>query len=120
MWDTVKLLIIEPSSRRRSRKPVIDELTRRMTAAYRESTYGFNYRGYRSCTCGAFSDNHGAHSIFIFKPATVEIFTTSLCVHYLAFHRDEVPKEELEKVAALPFGEAEPNQEELYGTKYKY
>ena len=37
----------------------------------------------------------------------------SLCIHYLAFHRDEVPAEELAKVSALAAGEAEPSPEEL-------
>ena len=39
--------------------------------------------------------------------------TNSLCIHYLAFHRDEVPAEELAKVTALEAGEAEPSAEEL-------
>ena len=107
MIDPNGILMSEPS-RQVSSNPVIDELTRKMTAAWRqrqESDHG--YRGTHGCRCGVASDNRD-HFI-----GSEKLLTNSLCIHYLAFHRDDVPQEELEKVAALTFGEAEPTTEEL-------
>lgn len=101
--------MIEPT-RAPSTTPVIDELTRKMTAAWHErhnSDHG--YRGFHVCECGVFSDNKD-HWI---DADADRLLTNSLCIHYLAFHRDDVPQEELEKVRALTFGEAEPDEEEL-------
>jgi hypothetical protein len=39
--------------------------------------------------------------------------TNSLAVHYLAFHRKDVPESELVKIGNLPFGEADPTEEQL-------
>jgi hypothetical protein len=39
----------------------------------------------------------------------------SLCVHYLSYHRDEVPLGQLQEVEHLPFGEVEPSEQELEG-----
>jgi hypothetical protein len=88
-------------------EPVIDELTRKMTAAYRaaEST-GVHYRGFHVCRCGVNSSN----TDYILPDGRQ---VNSLCVHYLAFHRDDVPEAELAKVAALGSGEEEPDAGEL-------
>lgn len=89
--------------------PLIDELTRKMTAAWRqrrESEYGF--KGFHRCSCGATSDNRD-HWV----GGGEGLLTNSLCVHYLAFHRNDIPQEELAKVRALNFGEEEPNEREL-------
>jgi len=99
------ILYIEPSART-SDKPVIDELTRRMAAAYRLRTPGPGYRGFHICACGATSSNCD------YTLSDGER-TNSLCVHYLAFHRDEVSASQLEKVRQLNFGEVEPNEDEL-------
>ena len=88
-------------------EPVIDELTRKMTAAYRSAeSDGMCWRGFHVCRCGVNSTNHD----FILPNGQQ---TNSLCVHYLAFHREDIPEAELAKVAALESGEAEPNTEEL-------
>lgn len=101
------ILMIEPSGN--TGGPLIDELTRKMTAAWhccRDSTEG--YRGFHVCACGACSDN---------KDHWVGdgdgLLTNSLSIHYLAFHRDDIPQGELDKVRALPYGEEEPNEKEL-------
>ncbi len=102
------ILMIEPTKREISSVPIIDELTRKMTAAWRnreDSSYAF--RGIHECACGAWSDNK-EHWV-----GPNRLLTNSLCIHYLAFHREEVPLEELEKVRALNSGEAEPNEKEL-------
>lgn len=99
------IMMIEPKGHA-TIEPVIDDLTRKMTAAWRKKTTNPDgYRGWHTCVCGAHSDNHD-HYIS-------GLLTNSLCIHYLAFHRQEVPPEELAKVAALAFGEEEPNSEEL-------
>lgn len=99
------ILMIEPSAKT-SVQPVIDELTRKMTAAMRKATYSGGYRGVHECACGEMSGNK---DLFLENGQ----MTNSLAVHYLAFHRDAVPASELDKVRALPNEEAEPNQEEL-------
>ena len=103
------LLYIEPSARV-SAKPVIDTLTRKMAAAYRLSARGTTWRGWHRCACGANSTN--ADYVL---PGGAE--TNSLCVHYLAFHRSEVPAEQLAKVRRLNAGEVEPTEQELHGWK---
>ncbi len=41
------------------------------------------------------------------------LITNSLCVHYIACHRDEVPAEQLEMILRFPFGEVEPKIDEI-------
>lgn len=100
------LLYIEPT-RAASPKPVIDSATRRMAGNFRQARLPqFAYRGVHTCTCGASSTN-----VDYLLPSGVQ--TNSLCVHYLAHHRDEVPPEQLQRVLGLQALEAEPTQEEL-------
>lgn len=111
MIDPNGLLMIEPQ--RTSSVPVIDELTRKMVAAWRQrrdSEHG--YRGIHVCTgdsCGRTSDNRD-HFVCVDGE---ELVTNSLAVHYIAFHRDDVPQAELDKVARLDFGEEDPTDQEL-------
>jgi hypothetical protein len=117
MISDTGILYVEPS-RDISLKPVIDELTRKMTAALRQSQSGtFNpasqqfrvgsgFRGTHECACGVRSSNCD------YRLPNGEI-TNSLCVHYLAWHRDELSPEQLDKVAALEYGEADPTKDEL-------
>lgn len=123
------LLYIEPSARV-SRHPLIDRYTRKMTAAFKQAREGPRYRslsitgtqdlqkpetvtpqkdierGWHTCACGAPSSNCD-----YFLPNGMQ--TNSLAVHYLAWHRDDVPQVELDKVNGLPYGEAEPDQKLL-------
>jgi len=99
------ILFIEPSAKA-SAKPIVDWFTRKMTAAFRQGIPGVKYRGFHLCSCGAKSSNCDYT-----LPGGDK--TNSLCVHYLAFHRNEVPISQLEKVRHLTFGEAEPTKEEL-------
>lgn len=98
------LLYIEPQSAP-SAEPLIDEATRRMTAAFRAGASGTRWRGFHTCSCGVHSSNTD------YKIS--ELQTNSLCVHYLAFHRGEVPVDQLERVMAFTYGEAEPTEKEL-------
>ncbi len=109
------ILFIEPTFPA-NRGPVIDEYTRKMTAAYHQTLPGFLHdgeivdivtMGFQRCSCGASSDN--VNHVLPDKSAE----TNSLCVHYLAHHRDEVPESELQKVASLTYGEEDPTTEEL-------
>jgi hypothetical protein len=105
------ILFIEPSSEV-SLEPLIDEITLKMVDAWRgrrTAPPGEWWRGVHTCACGVRSDN---------KPHFVgenkDILTNSLCVHYIAFHRDEVPPEEIEKVARLEVVGDDPTDEELH------
>jgi hypothetical protein len=69
-------------------------------------------RGHHGCTgrgCRAVSDNV-THLVDGYA-------TNSLAVHYLAHHRDEVPRGELAKVAALNGPDVEPTPAQLSGRR---
>jgi len=113
MISDADLLFIEPKLPA-SRVPIVDELTRRMAAAFRISTIGGEFRdfcGVHECVCGALSDNND-HALPNGR------MTNSLCVHYVAYHRAEIPPRQLQEVAALPWGEVDPTEEELVGRKF--
>jgi hypothetical protein len=105
MKDPSGILMIEPTGKASS-KPVIDKLTRMMTAAWRRRQKGTMVcKGVHTCVCGVQSDN---------SCDTIDgCQTNSLSVHYLAFHREEIGEDELAKVAALQYGEAYPTKQEL-------
>lgn len=99
------LMMIEPSAEV-SDKPLIDSFTRKMTAAWRNrKTSDLCYKGFHICRCLVTSDNQ-INSID-------ELETNSLAIHYLAWHRKEVPKTELDKINVLNYGEEMPTIEEL-------
>jgi len=101
------ILFIEPKNSATSPQPLIDSLTRKMTAAFRQRRGDKDVmNGFHICACGVCSD-----SSLHFLPNGQE--TNSLCIHYLAYHRSEVPIEELAKVEQLNCGEAEPTEEEM-------
>lgn len=111
--DPRGILMIEPGQTT-SAEPVIDELTRKMTAAWRQAQLGPAYRGIHRCMCGVTSDNcdHYVEGV-----GGEGLLTNSLCIHYLAYHRGDVPVEELAKVRDLTFGEEEPDDMELAAPK---
>jgi hypothetical protein len=111
MVDPNGLLMIEPKNKHNTShmsRIYIDSLVRKMTAAFRAATHNEfrRYKGHHICVCGAESD--------CFDHYINGVLTNSLCIHYLAYHRDEISDEELAKIEALPFGEAEPTSQELY------
>ena len=75
---------------------IYDELTTKMTdlwnskATFDPNTY---YKGVHACSCGAFSDNR--------KWMINDLETNSLLLHYITFHRHEIPPIELEKISKL-------------------
>ena len=89
--------------------PVLDELTRKMTAALRLADPDpFDYEGVHECICGTSS----THYDYFLQDGQM---TNSLCIHYLAYHREEVPDMQLTRVRQLAFGEQEPLEDELWG-----
>ena len=107
------ILMVEPSAKI-SKEPLVDELTRKMTATWRKrKESGISYRGFHVCQCNVFSDNKD-HFVDGGK------LTNSLCIHYLAFHRDDILPEELDKVRQLKDGEAQPTDEELHIPNKKF
>lgn len=108
MIDPKGILMVEPSGNA-STSPLVDELTCKMTAAWRkrrDSQHGF--RGFHMCRCGAMSDNK-----YHWVCEGEGLLTNSLAIHYLAFHRSDISEDELAKVRQLNFGEEEPTTEEL-------
>lgn len=100
------LLYIEPATKAED-TPVIDELTRKMTAAFRSAEpFPYGFAGVHDCICGALSCAHD----YVLPNGLI---TNSLCIHYLAFHRGAIPLEEIRKVQDLDSGEEEPSIQEL-------
>jgi hypothetical protein len=101
-----RLLFIEPRQPA-SPTPVIDQITRRMSAAFRQATNSeYACGGYHRCICGVLSEDHD----FYLPNGDL---TNSLCVHYVAYHRAEVPQQALARIDSFTFGELEPTQGEL-------
>ena len=87
-----------------------------MAAAFQNYKTGSGYQGQfmedamtmgeQVCACGARSTN-----VDYLLPSG--FITNYLCVHYLAWHRNEIPRSELDKVASLPHTFSEPTSELL-------
>ena len=102
------LLYINPAQPASS-EAVLDHVTRKMTAAFNKADASRgSYRGYHECVCGALSTARDYH-------LPNGMVTNSLCMHYLAHHRSEVPSDELARIETFAFGEIEPNDDELQG-----
>jgi hypothetical protein len=102
------LLYIEPTQPA-SAEPVLDHLTRKMAAAFRKARLSeWGSRGFHECVCGALSTSRD------YRLPNGEV-TNSLCVHYVAHHRSEVPAGHLARIKAFTFGEVEPPAEQLQG-----
>jgi hypothetical protein len=94
-------------------EPLIDDLTLRMTSALRRaSTPDYRFCGVHVCLCGARSDS--ANRVLPSKAVT-----NTLCVHYLAYHRAEVPVAELNAVGLLSVGTESPTRAELGAPEYR-
>ena len=98
------ILFIEPKNC--SKNPIIDELTIKMFNAMGDHLIkgvvnhkgdfikGLKTMGLHECICGKVSRSY---DILLDSGQA----TNFLSAHYLAFHRDEVPEEELQKVRNL-------------------
>ena len=142
MIEPELLLFVEPENAP-SEEPVIDALTKKMVAAFRKGEKGLEvkkekskqmeekmgkvldieviklpnnkiynfsrnnfYMGIHLCICGACSEAYN----YLLPNGEI---TNSLCVHYLAFHREEISEEQLDRVKSLGDGEEDPTPEEL-------
>lgn len=75
--------------------PVDDFLTRRMEIFLDNAAKGSSYRGFHACTgCGEM----GGSSDLVIEDGYI---TNSLAVHYLRWHRPEIPKSEIDKLTDL-------------------
>lgn len=99
------LLYIEPKNPP-SKEPVLDELLYTMVAAFRRAKVCASYRGIHVCSCGVWSSN----SDYTLPNGET---TNNLCIHYLAYHRDEISEEQLKRVDALIDEAERPTDEEL-------
>ncbi len=107
--DKKHVLYIEPR-KPPSDMPVIDGLTRKMTAAFRQSHVGKMWLGKHGCS--GCLPREIPSTCFDHRLPDGRL-TNSLCIHYLAYHRDEVPTSEKLKVMKLDCGEEDPTDEEL-------
>lgn len=121
-----KLLLYMEPQETPSKEPIIDDLTRKMTAYYNFATKGVYpyskddeefdiskfrandfYMGYHSCSCGV----QGGDQVFLIANKMV---TNELCVHYLAYHRKEVSKKDIDWINKnLPNLFCEPTEQHL-------
>lgn len=86
------LLQIEPENDQ-SKEPVNDELTSKMEVLLENAEVGLSYRGFHICKCGAIS---GSCDLIVGK-----YITNSLAVHYLKWHRKDVPESEIQKLKEI-------------------
>lgn len=114
MIDLNKLLYIEPKNRA-VKDPIIDSLTRKMTYALRHPKDW-------DCTFGFYQDVCGCKSnLMYFLQNGME--TNELAIHYVAFHRDEIPEEQLDIINSFNGEEVPilyelwPNYEQILMTK---
>jgi len=116
------LLFIEPENEP-SEKPIIDELTMKMTASFRKAKKGVindyekmgqgydfkegdGWMGWHNCSCGACA---GGQDFLLLNGE----MTNENCIHYLAYHRDEVSQEQLNRVSNLSDGQKNPTRDEI-------
>ena len=99
------LVFIEPKLAPVATEDALTKQTRELVRGLSQSTYF--YKGIHSCSCGARSDSKDHYFTPPGRNKPTHI-TTSLLLHYVEFHRAEIPAEdiaELEKVLKLESGE---------------
>ena len=105
-------LFIEPDASKKSAKPVDDALTESLQAAMAQAVKGTsavdNLRDDKGDTFHAGNGYRGMHFAADGLVSDVNDYllpngfiTNSLCVHYVRFYRDELPKTEMQKLRAL-------------------
>jgi hypothetical protein len=105
------LMFIEPRELA-SPAPIVDGFTRRMAGALRVATRPppeRHFRGIHLCVCRMRSTNYNLYV----RSTSGQLTTNSLCVHYLAHHRSEVPPGELDKVLTLVAPPCDPLPSDL-------
>jgi hypothetical protein len=104
------LLYIEPT-RSASQAPVNDEFTLKVAFQMMNFTHkgvvmdeetfftGLSTKGVHLCT-GCRSENVSSRSYDILLPCGLA--TNTLALHYLQYHREEIPVEEMKKIMSIP------------------
>lgn len=103
-----KHLFYRKVERPASQEPVIDNITRKTAGIFLQYASRRPCMGWYVCTCGALSD---AHDYILPNGA----MTHSLCVHYVAYHREELSKSDLDAIATLDIEGVDPPEELLAG-----
>ena len=107
-----RLLFIKPVHRA-SPTPILDYITRKMAAAFRRASVDTKtYLGWHECVCGARS---AARNYYIPSGQLIN----SLCVHYVAYHRSEIPAQQFAIIETLTSEEVQPSEDELKGGRYQ-
>lgn len=104
------LLFIEPNKKEKLKIPVNDTTTEIMKIAMEEASIGIanysdigvketfrncsGYKGFHTTSCGINSNNHD----YLLANGMI---TNSLCVFYLQYYRNSIPKSEMSKVEEL-------------------
>jgi hypothetical protein len=113
------LLYVNPKNLA-TKEPLIDAVTLKMMRLWRTRRDNVedagSWRGFHTCVCRAMSSS----TDHVIRPnERTLLVTNALCVHYLAHHRDEVPREVLTEILLLPDvpheGEDRPTEKELRG-----
>ena len=90
--DDKHLMMIEPQ--KPCEMPINDEITKMAKEIMtRAKTGELQYKGVHFCKCGQVSDNND----YILPSGRI---TNSLILHYIEFHRSEVPESEIVKLRA--------------------
>lgn len=92
----------------RSGNPVVDEATLRLTAA----VHAGNDCTIRTPITCPFCDAAGSDGNIVLPDGQR---VGSLAIHMVALHRELIPAEELTEMLALPYGEEDPEEQELFG-----
>jgi len=107
MNETYRMVLYLEPCKDRTAKPIIDGLTRKITASLRKAKNVNGMFGWHTEPCGCNSSccDHQLPNGLV---------TNSLAIHYIAFHRHEIPTEDIELIEALADGEEEPTVSELW------
>ena len=95
MIDKNGFLMIEPQNA--ATEPIRDDLTAATDILLSLAEKGTAWRGWHTCVCGATSGNCDLYVIIGVK----KYLTNSLAAHYVACHRDEIPREQMVLVYSL-------------------
>jgi hypothetical protein len=103
-------LMIEP--KKKGRTVIIDDITMKVTAILRKAKEVAHYKGSHTCICGAKSGS----ADLVVKVCGRRLGTNSLAVHYVACHRNEIPRVQLRMIVESRYSYREnPTMQELVG-----
>ena len=94
--DDDHILFIEPKGPK-SDEPVNDHVTERMTQILAEARAESEFLGVHECACKCACTNVDIE----FPNGQI---THGMALHYLQYHRDEVPESEIAKIMNFPVG----------------